>query len=63
MLLFRINKSLHNILLKVQFSVLIEIIGRKKELLPLLNLNLLLLAKSNNLDRLLKGMIFVIRNR
>jgi hypothetical protein len=41
MLPFRINKSLHNILLKVLFSVLIEIIGRKRELLPLLNLNLL----------------------
>ena len=41
MLLCQINKSINYVILDLIFSLLIVIIGRKKELLPLLNLNLL----------------------
>jgi hypothetical protein len=41
MLPFLINKSPYNILLKVLFSVLIDIIERKKDFKPFLNINLL----------------------
>ena len=41
MLLFQINKSINYAILDLIFSLLIVIIGRKKKLLPLLNLNLL----------------------
>ena len=41
MLLYQINKSINYAILDLIFSLLIVIIGRKKELLPLLNLNLL----------------------
>ena len=47
-----INKSPLNILLNVLFSVLIVIIGKKKEFLPVLNLNLLPITQKEQIRKI-----------
>lgn len=46
---FQINKSTLNFIMRVLFSLLIVIIGRKKELLPLLNLNLIPISQKEQI--------------
>ena len=46
---FQINKSTLNFIMRVLFSLLIVIIGRKKELLPLLNLNLIPISQKEHI--------------